>query len=92
MSIEAVIALIQMVEKQLEDLWIEREVLCLHLRQHDYSIEQLTTLLDAAKSDPRHRERARQTYTQMREKLETAAKEAAVEAVLEQPPPAGQPN
>ena len=92
MSVDAVIVLLQSILTQMEDLWIEREALCFHLRQEDYSIEQLTILLDAAKSDPQQREQARQTYAQMRETLETAGREAAMTAILEQPPPTGRPN
>jgi hypothetical protein len=93
MSIETVIALLQQtIETPMEDLWIEREALSWHLQQAGYPAEELERIRADAKRDPELRERARAAYAQRRESLERAVKEVAIEAILEQPPPTGEPN
>ncbi len=77
MTLQAVIELLQLVNKSLEDLWTEREALRNQLLAGGYTIDQIDQLLGAARSDPQYREQARKIYAEMRENLEKAAKEEA---------------
>ena len=92
MSIQALIALLQSHEKHMEDLFIEKEALCWHLRQRGYTVEELKQLCADAKLDPQLREQARTAYAQIRETLETAGREAGIEALSDIPPPSGKSN
>ena len=92
MTIQAVIELLQIVNRTLQNLWIERESLGGQLLREGYTVEQLNQLVEAAKSDPEYGAHAERQFAEMREGLETAAREAAMGAFTELPPTGGKPS
>lgn len=92
MTLSAALEQMRTLCRLLEDLWIEREALCWHLRQRGYTVEELKQICTDAKLDPQLREQARAAYAQMRESLEQAAMEVALEDISQQPPPTGESN
>jgi hypothetical protein len=92
MTIQAVIELLQIINRTLQNLWIERQSLGARLLRDGYTQEQLNQIIEAAKSNPQYRAQAERQFAEMREGLERAAREASMDAMSEMPPPGGQPS
>ena len=91
-ALKAVVVYLRMINKQMEDLWIERGVLVIRLVQCGVPPEEITQILEGARSDSTWREQARLAYSAMREGLDEATNQALAEALAELPPVNGEPN
>jgi hypothetical protein len=89
--LNGVIESLRLIEKTLEDLWIERNVLSETLKGCGYTEEQLTAIREAARGVQQFRHDARAAFAGILEGLEKATTLATAEALLEQQV-VGKPN
>jgi type III secretory pathway component EscU len=81
MTVHGVLALLNGIVDQLEDLSIERDALASILVKAKFSRDEITRVWEDAKSDPEVRSKARLAFADLRGKLQAAGKSSAFEVL-----------
>jgi aspartate/methionine/tyrosine aminotransferase len=90
--LEQVIAVLNEIFDELEDLWSEAETYKAMLIVRGLSDQELATAAMNSRANPECRRAAQENYAERRKRFENTTKKALIAGLSENPPPSGKSN